>query len=76
MRISGSVTISISGAPDRLKSTSVVRRPSAPTASPCTSLAVSSSRCARVMFTMNGPSEVSIASRPADASGMAYWLIW
>jgi hypothetical protein len=76
VRISGSVTISISGAPDRLKSTRVARRPSAPTTSPWTSLAVSSSRCARVMFTTNGPSDVSIDSRPRAARGIAYWLIW
>ena len=37
---------------------------------PWTSLAVSSSRCARVIATVNGPSEVSIASRPSAASGM------
>ena len=41
-----------------------------------TSLAVSSSRWARVIGTVNGPSEVSIRSRPSAASGIAYWLIW
>ena len=61
--MSGSVTISISGAPERLKSTRLTLRPSAVVA--WTSLAVSSSRWARVMPTVNGPSEVSMVSRPA-----------
>ena len=72
--MSGSVTISMSGAPDRLKSTRLTLRPSASVA--WTSLAVSSSRCARVMATVNGPSDVSKVSRPIDASGRSYWLIW
>ena len=45
--MSGSVTISISGAPERLKSTRLTLRPSASVA--WTSLAVSSSRWARVI---------------------------
>ena len=74
--MSGSVTISMSGAPERLKSTRLDRAPAAPAASAWTSLAVSSSRWARVIGTVNGPSEVSIRSRPLAASGIAYWLIW
>ncbi len=74
--MSASVTTSISGAPDRLKSTSVVRAPAASAISPWTSFAVSSSRWARVIRTVNGPPEVSISRRPSDASGIAYWLIW
>ena len=45
--MSGSVTISMSGAPERLKSTRLTLRPSASVA--WMSLAVSSSRCARVI---------------------------
>jgi len=60
--MSGSVTISIKGAPERLKSTRLTFRPSSPVA--WTSLAVSSSRWARVIATVNGPSEVSNESRP------------
>ncbi len=40
------------------------------------SLAVSSSRCARVMPTSTLPRDVSTTSRPAEASGSSYWLIW
>ncbi len=69
VRMSGSVTISISGAPERLKSTSDARPPVAPATSAWTSLAVSSSRCARVIGTTNGPSEVSITSRPSTRAG-------
>ena len=76
MRISGSVTISISGAPERLKSTSVV--PAAVGAG-----GVTVDELGRVLLEVrpgdvdrDGPSEVSIASRPPTASGMAYWLIW
>ena len=76
VRMSGSVTISMSGAPDRLKSTSEARPSATSAASSWTSFAVSSSRCARVIGTLNGPAEVSIASRPRAASGIAYWLIW
>ncbi len=72
--MSGSVTISISGAPERLKSTRLTLRPSGSVA--WTSFAVSSSRWARVIPTVNGPSDVSIANRPAEASGRSYWLIW
>ena len=72
--MSGSVTISMSGAPDRLKSMRLTLVPSAPVA--WISLAVSSSRWARVIPMVTGPSEVSMANRPADASGRSYWLIW
>ena len=74
VRISGSVTISMSGAPERLKSTRLTLPPVSSV--PWTSLAVSSSRWARVMVTENGPAEVSNVSRPSDASGRSYWLIW
>ena len=40
------------------------------------SFAVSSSRWARVIPIVTGPSDVSNASVPADASGRSYWLIW
>ena len=40
------------------------------------SLAVSSSRWARVIRIVTGPSEVSKVSAPAAASGRSYWLIW
>jgi hypothetical protein len=72
--MSGSVTISMSGAPERLKSIRLTRRPSAPT--PWTSFAVSSSRCARVIAIVTGPAAVSNTSRPREASGRSYWLIW
>jgi hypothetical protein len=72
--MSGSVTISMSGAPDRLKSTRLTLFPSSSV--PWTSLAVSSSRWALVMATVNGPSVVSKVSRPREASGRSYWLIW
>ena len=67
VRTPGSVTISISGAPDRLKSTRLTRRPPA---SAWMSFAVSSSRCARRMRTSNGPSDVSTVSDPSAASGI------
>ncbi len=67
--MSGSVTISISGVPPRLKSTSEASepwiRPDSPT---CVSFAASSSRCARWMRTS--------PSRPPEQIGMSYWLIW
>ena len=64
----------MSGAPERLKSIRLIRRPSASVA--WISLAVSSSRWARVIPTVNGPADVSIASRPWAARGRSYWLIW
>ena len=72
--MSGSVTISMRGMPERLKSTRLTRSPIAP--SPWTSFAVSSSRWARVIPVVNGPSLVSNVSVPAEASGRSYWLIW
>ena len=68
------MTISINGAPDRLKSTRLTFEPSGPVA--WMSFAVSSSRCARVMPTVNGPSLVETVNDPRDASGRSYWLIW
>ena len=66
---SGSVTISASGVPPRLKSTMLASdpwiRPLAPT---WTSFAASSSRCTRWMRTP--------ASRPPRHRGSSYWLIW
>ena len=69
LRRSGSVTISTSGVPPRLKSTSEApepwMRPDSPT---WTIFAASSSRWARWMRTS--------PSLPLLASGMSYWLIW
>ncbi len=62
------------GTPARLKSTRLTRRPSGPAA--WTSFAVSSSRWARVIPIVTGPSEVSIVSDPREARGRSYWLIW
>jgi hypothetical protein len=68
-RRSGSVTISTSGVPPRLKSTMLVCAPwIRPELPACTSLAASSSRWTRWMRTS--------PSRPFRASGMSYWLIW
>ena len=68
-RTSGSVTISASGVPPRLKSTIEASepwiRPLAPT---WVSFAASSSRCTRWMRTS--------PSRPPRHSGSSYWLIW
>ena len=68
-RTSGSVTISTSGVPPRLKSTMLASaewmRPDSPA---CTSFAASSSRCTRWMRMS--------PSRPSRASGMSYWEIW
>ena len=68
-RRSGSVTISASGVPPRLKSTidasEAWMRPLAPT---WTSLAASSSRCTRWMRTS--------ASCPPRHRGSSYWEIW
>jgi hypothetical protein len=72
--MSGSVTISIKGTPERLKSTRLTLRPSGVVA--WISFAVSSSRCARVIPIVTGPLDVSTASRPLDARGRSYWLIW
>ena len=73
-RRSGSVTISTSGVPQRLKSTSETSasaiRPAAPPA--CTSFAASSSRWARTM-----PTRPPSTSRcPGPQIGSSYWLIW
>ena len=77
LRKSGSVTISSSGVPPRLKSTpelsAAARRPPSPT---WTSLAASSSRWARVMPTSNPPSGVSTLTRPPTQMGSSYWEIW
>jgi len=68
-RMSGSVTISTSGVPPRLKSTSEApdpwMRPDSPT---WLSLAASSSRWARWIRTS--------PSFPLTARGSSYWLIW
>ena len=68
-RTSGSVTISTSGVPPRLKSTTEESaewiRPDAPA---CTSLAASSSRWARWMRMS--------PSRPGPQIGMSYWETW
>jgi hypothetical protein len=66
---SGSVTISTSGVPPRLKSTTLAPEPwMRPLAPMWTSLAASSSRCTRWMRTS--------PSRPPRHSGTSYWLIW
>ena len=72
-RRSGSVTISTSGVPQRLKSTSEYSAPPMRPASPplWTSLAASSSRCARVMPTL----PPSTSRWPARQIGWSYWLI-
>ena len=68
-RRSGSVTISTSGVPPRLKSTTLVSAPwMRPELPACVSFAASSSMCTRWMRTS--------PSRPFRASGMSYWLIW
>ena len=68
-RRSGSVTISASGVPPRLKSTMLASepwiRPLAPT---WISFAASSSRCTRWIRTS--------PSRPPRHSGSSYWEIW
>ena len=68
-RRSGSVTISASGVPPRLKSTMLASepwiRPLAPT---CVSFAASSSRCTRWMRTS--------PSCPPRHRGSSYWEIW
>ena len=68
-RRSGSVTISTSGVPPRLKSTTLASAPwMRPLAPACVSFAASSSRCTRWMRTS--------PSRPSRHSGMSNWLIW
>ena len=68
-RTSGSVTISASGVPPRLKSTTDASEPwMRPLAPACTSLAASSSRCTRWMRTS--------PRCPPRHSGSSYWLIW
>ena len=66
---SGSVTISTSGVPQRLKSTTLRSEPWMRPLSPtCTSLAASSSRCTRWIRTS--------PSRPPRQMGTSYWEIW
>ena len=68
-RRSGSVTISASGVPPRLKSTMLCALPWMRPLDPAwTSLAASSSRCTRWIRTS--------ASRPPRHRGSSYWLIW
>ena len=78
VRRSGRVTISMSGVPQRLKSTTApcepARRPPPPPS--CTVLAASSSRCTRSKPITSSPSAVGTASRPPLQSGSSYWLIW
>ncbi len=63
------MTISTSGVPQRLKSTTLDSAPwMRPELPAWTSLAASSSRCTRWMRTS--------PSRPPLHSGMSYWLIW
>ena len=68
---SGSVTISTSGVPPRLKSTTLASAPwMRPDEPAWISFAASSSMCTRWMRTS--------PRRPSQrgASGMSYWLIW
>ena len=68
-RTSGSVTISTSGVPPRLKSTTLRSEPWIRPLPPAwTSLAASSSRCTRWIRTS--------PRRPAPHSGSSYWEIW
>ncbi len=68
-RTSGSVTISASGVPPRLKSTMLASEPwMRPLAPTWISLAASSSRCTRWMRTS--------PRRPPRHSGSSYWEIW
>ncbi len=75
--MSGCVTISTSGVPQRLKSISdrsaPILRPVPPPT--CTVFAASSSRWARTNPTSNGSSPGTL-SRPPTQSGLSYWLIW
>ncbi len=76
-RRSGSVTISTSGVPPRLKSTTEpsapARRPPAPA---WTSLAASSSRCTRVIPISRSPSSTRKRKRPPVQTGSSNWEIW
>ena len=75
--MSGAVTISSRGEPQRLKSTSVAVAPwMRPEAATWTFLAASSSRWARTIPTSISPSGVGTASRPPEQSGSSYWEIW
>ena len=72
---SGSDTISSSGVPARLRSSS---DPSAfpPPGSSWPSLPVSSSKWARRIRMVRGPDSVSISIEPPTQRGRSYWLIW
>ena len=73
--MSGSETISISGVPERFTSTSEKRSPAS--LSRCSSRAVSSSRCTRVIPIRWRPkSSVSTSIQPPSESGMSYCEIW
>ena len=74
VRMSGSLTISIRGTPQRLKST---RLDSASSMIPAwTSLPVSSSRCTRRMPTrFVSPPTVNVI-QPCSDRGSSYWEIW
>ena len=68
LRISASLTISIRGMPARLKSIRL--------ASPWwNSLAVSSSRCTRLIRMRLGWPSASISRQPLTHRGMSYWEI-
>ncbi len=77
-RMSGSATISTSGVPPRLKSTSDepapwMRPPVPPT---WTVFAASSSRCARTIPISRSPSGPGTTNDPPTQSGESYWEIW
>ena len=75
--MSGSVTISSSGVPPRLKSTSVAVAPwIRPDSATWTFFAASSSRCARTIPISMSPSAVGTARLPPAQSGSSYWEIW
>jgi hypothetical protein len=73
-RMSGSVTISTSGTPLRLKSTDVNR--SAPANPSCSDFPASSSMCRRVIPTRRVSPSTSKVTVPPVASGRSYCEIW
>ena len=78
-RMSGSVTISSSGVPARLRSMPdmpLLSAPCEPFAASCRDFPASSSRCARRMRIVFSPDSVAILSVPCCTTGSSYWLIW
>ena len=77
-RMSGLVTISTSGVPERLKSTSECSAPWMRPSAPPTWIvfAASSSRCARSIPMTRSPSAPGTSKLPSTHSGWSYWEIW